>query len=587
MATKGKKVTYPLVSKRISLAQLRQLAQALDLPSAGNSSDLQVIVEGKLREMERDPSGVQLVLEEDVGGGQHTILLEDENGPFLEIVSPGHSRDQTPAQSVVKVPLSESGSVTGDSQQQDSSSEIESVDEQLQLEQRDLQVQLESARREIVILNEKLEQQKLSEQLFGQSLNEAGERIQQLTSENDKLTQQLMCCPEIDALKKEVQQGKERIKQLWTRSCDQAREFDQILWEKEQEIDTISYDPVQLPEGPKSGESCTLGVPVPVCASFLPTVCETPQVVATPQETQRSTHELTHPVCSSHIHPASQLFVKSEKQLWPRSQSHGETNVQPVTSQTRLFTPSISQPVTERRSSFQTSTNPVSLSATHLPVVTHPPVRTTSFQPYDTGRLTTTDPVMTRPLTSGTPLPTQGEARTSLVDPSVLQTMPYVSSFGHPSQRRGKAPPIDPFSAEDKEIRFDDWISTLERAATWNNWSEEEMLMQLAGHLRNKALQEWNLMSLQERSNYQTAISTLRTRLDPGNKTLAALDFRHITQKENESVSDFIMRLERIFQIAFGHDQMSSETLQGAFITPKGITLNSYNPWCVIKAVFS
>ena len=228
MATKGKKVTYPLVSKRISLAQLRQLAQALGLPSAGNSSDLQVIVEGKLREMERDPSGVQLVLEEDVGGGQQAILLE-ESGPFLEIVSPGHSRGQTPAQSVVKVPLSESGSVTGDSQQQDGSSEIESVDEQLQLEQRDLQVQLESARREIVILNEKLEQQKLFEQLLGQSLNEAGERIQQLTSENDKLTQQLMCCPEIDTLKKEVQQGKERIKQLWTRSCDQAREFDQIL----------------------------------------------------------------------------------------------------------------------------------------------------------------------------------------------------------------------------------------------------------------------------------------------------------------------------------------------------------------------
>ena len=70
MTTKGKKVTYPLVSKRISLAQLRQLAQALGLPSAGNSFDLQVIVEGKLREMERDPSGVQLVLEEDVGGGQ-------------------------------------------------------------------------------------------------------------------------------------------------------------------------------------------------------------------------------------------------------------------------------------------------------------------------------------------------------------------------------------------------------------------------------------------------------------------------------------------------------------------------------------
>ena len=62
MATKG---MNPLVSKRISLTQLRQLAQALDLPSSGSSSDLQ------LREMEKDPSCVQLVLK-GVDGGQQT-----------------------------------------------------------------------------------------------------------------------------------------------------------------------------------------------------------------------------------------------------------------------------------------------------------------------------------------------------------------------------------------------------------------------------------------------------------------------------------------------------------------------------------
>ena len=111
-----------------------------------------------------------------------------------------------------------------------------------------------------------------------------------------------------------------------------------------------------------------------------------------------------------------------------------------------------------------------------------------------------------------------------------------------------------------KEMRFDDWIPTLERAAAWNNWSEEEKLMQLAGHLRSKALQEWGLMSPDEKMDYHTAVTTLRTRLDPGNKTLAALDFHHITQKENESVSDFIMRLECTFQIAFGHNHMSLDT---------------------------
>ena len=86
------------------------------------------------------------------------------------------------------------------------------------------------------------------------------------------------------------------------------------------------------------------------------------------------------------------------------------------------------------------------------------------------------------------------------------------------------------------------------------------MLMQLGGHLRNKALQEWNLMSSQEKSSYHLAVATLRAWLDPGNKTLAAMDFHHIAQRENESVSDFIMRLEHTFQLAFGHDHMSFET---------------------------
>ena len=56
--------------------------------------------------------------------------------------------------------------------------------------------------------------------------------------------------------------------------------------------------------------------------------------------------------------------------------------------------------------------------------------------------------------------------------------------------RRGKAPPIDPFTAEDIGITFDDWLPILERAAIWNEWSPEESLMQLAGHLRGRALQE-------------------------------------------------------------------------------------------------
>ena len=57
-------------------------------------------------------------------------------------------------------------------------------------------------------------------------------------------------------------------------------------------------------------------------------------------------------------------------------------------------------------------------------------------------------------------------------------------------RRKGKAPPVEPFTGEDTDTHLDDWIPSLQRAATWNQWSEEEILLQLAGHLRGCALQE-------------------------------------------------------------------------------------------------
>lgn len=129
-----------------------------------------------------------------------------------------------------------------------------------------------------------------------------------------------------------------------------------------------------------------------------------------------------------------------------------------------------------------------------------------------------------------------------------------------PIPRRGKAPPVDSFTGENQEIRIDDWLPALERASTWNGWTEEERLMQLAGHLRGRALQEWNLLGDRDKGSYADAIQALRNRLDPGGRALAAQDFRHTVQGETELVADFIRRLERTFQIAYGRDGMSAET---------------------------
>ena len=56
----------------------------------------------------------------------------------------------------------------------------------------------------------------------------------------------------------------------------------------------------------------------------------------------------------------------------------------------------------------------------------------------------------------------------------------------------------------------------------WNAWTEEEQIIQLAGHLKSRALQEWNLLRLEDRASFANAVEALRLRLDCGSKSLAA-----------------------------------------------------------------
>ena len=45
-------------------------------------------------------------------------------------------------------------------------------------------------------------------------------------------------------------------------------------------------------------------------------------------------------------------------------------------------------------------------------------------------------------------------------------------------------------SRESSDLRIDDWLLELECAAQWN----QELLLQLAGHLQSCVLLEWNLL---------------------------------------------------------------------------------------------
>ena len=48
--------------------------------------------------------------------------------------------------------------------------------------------------------------------------------------------------------------------------------------------------------------------------------------------------------------------------------------------------------------------------------------------------------------------------------------------------RRRKPPPIDIFTGENPDVRFDDWLPALDRVGAWNGWSRQETLLQLAGY---------------------------------------------------------------------------------------------------------
>ena len=133
---------------------------------------------------------------------------------------------------------------------------------------------------------------------------------------------------------------------------------------------------------------------------------------------------------------------------------------------------------------------------------------------------------------------------------SRLVSDPHPEDPADGRRRQEKAPLIEFFSGEDLSILLDDWLPSLERAATWNGWTTEDKLMQLPGYLRGRPLQEWSLLPRSEQQSYPAAIEALRTRLDPGSKTVAAQDFRHSLQKSGESVSAFIRRLEKKYQIA-------------------------------------
>lgn len=93
----------------------------------------------------------------------------------------------------------------------------------------------------------------------------------------------------------------------------------------------------------------------------------------------------------------------------------------------------------------------------------------------------------------------------------------------------------------------------LERAALWKKRTSEEKLLQLAGHLLGRALQEYNVVPMDEKDSYDKAVAVLHSRFDSSNHMLSAQEFRHAVQ------GDSFRRLNHLFQLAYGSE--TRETL--------------------------
>ena len=111
----------------------------------------------------------------------------------------------------------------------------------------------------------------------------------------------------------------------------------------------------------------------------------------------------------------------------------------------------------------------------------------------------------------------------SLSEDSVGDPTTLPSSRG---PRRGRAPPIDKFSGKSPQIRLDDWLPRLQKAALWNKWTKEEQLIQLAGHSKEWAFTAWNLLSRAEIGTMEGGVKSQRDCLESCSKVMAGLDFR-------------------------------------------------------------
>ena len=78
-----KTLTFPLNSRRLLLTHKQLISRALNLPTTASASDLGVMIDGKLREDNRNPTDIQVMVTQSEKGEE--LLLRNVDGVFLKI----------------------------------------------------------------------------------------------------------------------------------------------------------------------------------------------------------------------------------------------------------------------------------------------------------------------------------------------------------------------------------------------------------------------------------------------------------------------------------------------------------------------
>ena len=116
------------------------------------------------------------------------------------------------------------------------------------------------------------------------------------------------------------------------------------------------------------------------------------------------------------------------------------------------------------------------------------------------------------------------------------------------------APPLVPFTGEDVEVEtnsFERWLERFEERAVMLSWTDEHKCYHIKQHLGKTALQLFQLLPTEVRSNYSDIVAAFKDGFKPVDiEELRELEFHQLMQKE-QSVKKLRLQLITLGKKAF------------------------------------